>query len=356
MAPRFAVGEWSSMGLSDASDPRLEMLRRWVAEDLGFADGRIEPASADASFRRYFRLTRGTDSFIVMDAPPEKEDIRPFVRVARLMHDLGLNVPVVLAREPDLGLLLLSDLGARLYLDELDGGRDADPLYADAMASLVTLQSRGGQAAAGLPAYDHEFLVREMRLMPRWFLGTHLRLELDPAEEQMLETTFDALAREATVQPQTFVHRDYHSRNLLVGERGRPGIIDFQDAMHGPLTYDLVSLLKDCYIAWPQERVRDWAREHRAALLAAGVAVPGGAGPGGEREFLRAFELMGLQRHLKVLGIFARLFHRDGKAGYLKDLPRVLAYVRAAAAAQPTTRALAEFVARRVEPAFAAAT
>ncbi len=295
------------MGLSDASDSRLELLRRWVAEDLGFTDGRIEPASADASFRRYFRLTRDSDSFIVMDAPPAKEDVRPFVRVAHLMRELGLNVPVVLARDVDRGLLLLTDLGTRLYLQDLDAGREVDRLYGDAMAALVRLQSGGGAAARELPAYDREYLVREMQLMPRWFLETHLRLDLSAQERSMLEETFDALAREAGAQPQTFVHRDYHSRNLLVGEPGSPGIIDFQDAMHGPITYDLVSLLKDCYIAWPAERVRDWALGHRDALLSAGFALPGGA-----QDFLRWFDLMGLQRHIKVLGIFARLHHRDG--------------------------------------------
>ena len=338
------------MGLSDASDSRLELLRRWVTEDLGFADGRIEPASADASFRRYFRLTRDSDSFIVMDAPPAREDVRPFVRVARLMHDLGLNVPVVLASDVDRGLLLLTDLGSRLYLEDLDAGREVDRLYGDAMAALARLQSGGGHAARGLPAYDREYLVREMQLMPRWFLETHLRLDLSGQERQLLEETFDALAREAQAQPQTFVHRDYHSRNLLVCEPGSPGIIDFQDAMHGPVTYDLVSLLKDCYVAWPAERVRDWALGHRAALLEAGFALPGDA-----RDFLRWFDLMGLQRHIKVLGIFARLYHRDGKPGYLKDLPRVLEYVGAAAAAHPQTHAFGEFVARRVAPQFALA-
>ena len=338
------------MGLSDASDSRLAALTRWVVDTLGFADSRIEPASADASFRRYFRVTRGGDTHIVMDAPPDKEDLVPFVNVARLLAGMGLNVPIVLAREAVQGFLLLSDLGSSQYLDELRADRQVDRLYGDALRALVTLQTADDAAARRLPPYDQALLTREMELMPEWFLNRHLDLTVDAAERAMLRRVFDILACAALAQPQCLVHRDYHSRNLLLCEAANPGILDFQDAVYGPVTYDAVSLLKDCYIAWPRERVRGWVLEHRRLLLAAGFAVDGDADT-----FCRWFDLMGLQRHIKVLGIFARLFHRDGKPGYLKDLPRVLDYVREAAAAYPETAAFAGFVTARIDPVFARA-
>jgi aminoglycoside/choline kinase family phosphotransferase len=338
------------MGLTDASDSRLAALTRWVASDLGFSGCGIEPASADASFRRYFRLTRGSDTYIVMDAPPEKENSAPFVSVARMLAGMSLNVPIVLAKDLDQGFLLLSDLGSRQYLDELRAGREVDRLYAQALAALVTMQASGDVAVRELPPYDRGLLLREMALFPEWFLGRHLGLAVGAAERAMIDRLFELLVRSATAQPAAFVHRDYHSRNLLLTPQNNPGILDFQDAVWGPVTYDAVSLLKDCYIAWPAERVREWLREYRAQLIAAGFAV--GADP---NEFLRWFDLMGLQRHLKVLGIFARLFYRDGKPGYLKDLPRVLEYTRAAAAAYPETAEFARFLATHVDAAFAAA-
>ncbi len=349
-AAAFAVCEWSSMGLPDASDSRLTALTRWVVESLGFADSRIEPASADASFRRYFRLTRGTDTHIVMDAPPDKENLIPFVTVAHSLATMGLNVPIVLAREDVQGFLLLSDLGSRPYLDELTAGRDVDRLYEDALSALITMQTTGDIAARDLPKYDRDLLLREMELFPAWFLGKHLGLTVTEGERVMLDQLFDSLVVAALAQPAAFVHRDYHSRNLLLSEVGNPGILDFQDAVHGPVTYDVVSLLKDCYIAWPAARVREWLLDYRSRLEKAGFALYGD-----EADFIRWFDLMGLQRHIKVLGIFARLFYRDGKSGYLKDLPRVLDYARAAAAAYPETAELAEFIAARVDPAFAAA-
>jgi len=338
------------MGLPDASDSRLAALTRWVAEDLGFSGSEIEPASADASFRRYFRLIRGGDSYIVMDAPPDKEDVAPFVSVARRLAGMGLNVPIVLAREPDQGFLLLSDLGTCQYLDELKADREVDRLYADALAALVAMQTAGGAASRELPAYDRELLLREMELLPEWFLGSHLGLMIGSHERAVLDRLFDSLVRSALSQPVTFVHRDYHSRNLLLTQDNNPGILDFQDAVFGPVTYDAVSLLKDCYIAWPAERVRAWLLGYRERLMAAGFAVSGDAA-----QFIRWFDLMGLQRHIKVLGIFARLNYRDGKPGYLKDLPRVLDYARATAAAYPETSEFAEFLAQRIDPAFAAA-
>ncbi|GAC1304116.1 MAG: N-acetylmuramate/N-acetylglucosamine kinase [Steroidobacteraceae bacterium] len=335
------------MGPTDASDSRLAALTRWLNEDLGFIDGRIEPASADASFRRYFRVTRDGDSCIVMDAPPDKEDCEPFVRVARSLAGIGLNVPLVLARELHQGFLLLSDLGTRQYLDELNAGRQVDRLYAEALHALVIMQTDRRGADLELPAYDRSMLVREMELLPEWFFDRHLQLHLSGAERDMLDRSFEALVQSALQQPRALVHRDYHSRNLLLTARNNPGILDFQDAVRGPITYDAVSLLKDCYIAWPAPRVRAWALEFRDALDAAGVDAGADAS-----QFMRWFDLMGLQRHVKVLGIFARLFYRDGKSGYLKDLPRVLDYARVAAANHSETQELADFLQQRVVPAF----
>jgi aminoglycoside/choline kinase family phosphotransferase len=338
------------MGVSDASDSRLALLTRWVVEDLGFADGRIEPASADASFRRYFRLTRGDDSFIIMDAPPEKEALTPFVEVARSLAVIGLNVPLVLARELRQGFLLLTDLGKRQYLDALADERAVDGLYADALGALVKMQAGGRAAARSLPPYDRALLMREMDLMPEWFVNRHLGLVPEPSERGLLDRLFDTLVQNALEQPATFVHRDYHSRNLLVCEPDNPGILDFQDAVCGALTYDAVSLLKDCYIAWPLDRVHRWALDYRRRCLKAGLDA--GAD---ERQFIRWFDLMGLQRHIKVLGIFARLYYRDGKSGYLKDLPRVLAHARDAAALHPETRAFADWITQRLDAPFRAA-
>ena len=246
------------MDLPDASDSRLAQLTRWVFDDLGFEGGRLAPASADASFRRYFRLTRGEDTYIVMDAPPDKEDLGPFSSVARLLLRIGVNVPVILATDSKRGFLLLSDLGVRQYLDELEA-ETADRLYADALGALSIMQTADGATARDLPRYSHALLMREMDLMPEWFLGSHLRLQVSAAERGMLAGQFEILAQSALAQPAAFVHRDYHSRNLLVTETDNPGILDFQDAVWGPVTYDLASLPKDCYIAWPAPRVRDWA-------------------------------------------------------------------------------------------------
>ncbi len=338
------------MGLPDASDSRLADLTRWVLDDLGFAGSRIAPASADASFRRYFRVTRGQDTYIVMDAPPQRENLEPFMNVARILLEIGLNVPMVLAREVRRGFLLMSDLGLRLYLDELVDMDAAERLYGDALGALAIMQTADHALARKLPRYDHSLLMREMELLPEWFLGGHLRLQLSAAERGMLRQLFETLAQSALAQPSVFVHRDYHSRNLLVTADDNPGILDFQDAVQGPVTYDLVSLLKDCYVAWPAARVRAWALQYREQLLARRFLLAAT-----ESEFIRWFDLAGLQRHIKVLGIFARLFYRDGKAGYLKDLPRVLRYTSEAAAQYAETAQFAEFIAMRVEPEFLAA-
>jgi N-acetylmuramate 1-kinase len=334
------------MPVADASDSRLEMLTRWVSEDLGFSDGTIAPASADASFRRYFRVTRGSDTYIVMDAPPGKEDLGPFLKVARILSDIGVNAPAVLARDNAAGLLLLSDLGTQLYLDALRDASAVERLYRDALHALREIQTADAALGADLPRYDHAMLMREMQLMPEWFLERHLGLTITAAQRQMLDELFNALSMAAASQPAVIVHRDYHSRNLLVTAQHNPGIIDFQDAVWGPVTYDVASLLKDCYIAWPAPRVRGWVEEYRASLLERGFQA------GSQPEFLRGFDLIGLQRHIKVLGIFARLYYRDGKPGYLKDLPRVLDYTRAAAAAYPETAPFAKFIASHIDARF----
>jgi aminoglycoside/choline kinase family phosphotransferase len=332
------------------SDSRLALLTRWLREDLGFEHAAIEPASADASFRRYFRVTRGADSHIAMDAPPEKEDLRAYLRVTDMLASFGLNVPLVLARNVPDGLLLLTDLGTRLYLPELTGQSAAERLYGDAFAALVRMQTAGRASSRALPRYDRALLVREMELLPEWFLGRHLQQTIGTPERALLDRLFDSLVQSALAQPATFVHRDYHSRNLLVTDENNPGILDFQDAVHGPVTYDLVSLLRDCYVAWPAVQVDAWALQYRQLLLNAGFELGGD-----ERDFLRWFDLMGLQRHIKVLGIFCRLFYRDGKRQYLSDLPLVLNYVKAVAAAHPETAEFADFIATRIDPHFRAA-
>ena len=334
------------MDLEDARDSRLESLTRWVVDDLGFAGSLIAPASADASFRRYFRVSRGADSFIVMDAPPDKEDLQPFMRVARILSDVGVNVPLILARNAPEGFLLLTDLGTRQYLDALNEA-DVERLYGDALSALLEIQCAAPALGAGLPRYDDALLKREMELLPEWFLGRHLGVALSAADRAMLTRLFEALSESARSQPAVIVHRDYHSRNLLVTPESNPGIIDFQDAVFGPFTYDAVSLLKDCYITWPAARVRDWALKFRDSLLARGLAA------GTQLEYLRWFDLMGLQRHIKVLGIFARLYYRDGKSQYLHDLPRVLRYTQETADAYPESAQFAQYLSQSVAPQFA---
>jgi aminoglycoside/choline kinase family phosphotransferase len=343
----------SSSHGSPARDLRLEQLEQWLAKLFGTRDFQVTTASADASFRRYFRVTRGSDSWIAMDAPPAKEDMEPYIRIAAMLVDVGVNAPRVLERNQEEGFLLNSDLGSQTYLMELDRQGDADRLYADAIGALVRIQSRGGAHAAQLPPYDDALLRREMTLFPEWFCGRHLGLALAGDDETALADVFDTLSAAALQQPRVFVHRDYHSRNLMVGDGARhgenPGILDFQDAVCGPVTYDLVSLLRDCYVAWPADRVRAWALQFRAAARQAGVDE--GASDG---EFLRWFDLMGVQRHLKAIGIFARLWHRDGKPGYLNDIPRTLNYVRAVSGSYRELQFLRSFIDRQVLPALEA--
>ncbi len=324
-------------------DARLELLQGWLSSELRIRSQRIEPASSDASFRRYFRAYCAAGTYIIMDAPPGREDVRPYLRVSEMLAPLGIHVPHVYERDVERGLLLLEDLGRTPYLERLAEPGAEEGLYADALAALATIQLEGGEAAAHLPPYDRTALRREMDLMPEWFLARHLGLEPTAAERQLLEASFEWLIDAALGQPQVFVHRDYHSRNLMVTATGNPGVLDFQDALRGPVGYDLVSLLKDCYIAWPRERVLGWVDGYRARLAARG-------GPAGEdaEEFRRWFDLIGVQRHLKVLGIFARLWHRDGKSGYLADLPLTLRYVCEACRCHAPLRPLGELLEGRV--------
>jgi len=337
------------MTSSTQPDHRKADLEDWLARVLGAAPSRIAPASADASFRRYFRVWRDGQTWVAMDAPPDREDLPSYLRVAGILAGAGVNVPRVLASDLAQGFLLLTDLGSRQYLDALRSGEDADALYGDALAALVRFQARAGSAAAALPAYDAARLRQEMELFPTWFLGRHLGLALSGAERSLLEGAFAALERAALAQPQVLVHRDYHSRNLMVC-KDNPGVLDFQDAVVGPMSYDLVSLLKDCYITWPRERVLGWVDRYLALAGQSGLELPGS-----RAEFVRAFDLMGAQRHIKVLGIFARLWYRDGKAGYLADLPRVLDYTLAVTRSDPLLAELDRFLAERVLPVFPAA-
>jgi aminoglycoside/choline kinase family phosphotransferase len=335
-----------------SGDPRLALIHEWLTAELGLDVERIEVASADASFRRYFRAFNAGDegSSIIMDAPPQREDVRPYLRVSALLERCGVHVPAVLAADVARGFVRLEDLGATQYLERLRAGADPEPLYEDALATLAAIQVRGRAVQDELAPYDRAALERELALMPEWFCGRHLELALTSAEVGLLRQTFDLLIEEALAQPVVFVHRDYHSRNLMVLEARNPGVLDFQDALAGPIAYDLVSLLKDCYIGWPRERVEAWVRRFRALIGAQGLEV--GADEG---EFLRGFDLVGLQRHLKVLGIFARLWYRDGKRGYLADLPRTLDYVVDAAERYPELGGFAEWAARRLRPALAVA-
>lgn len=300
---------------------RLGHLQQWTRGQLGWPDAELKPASADASFRRYFRVQQGDESYVLMDAPPEKEDCGPFIHVSRLLLALGLHVPEILASDLDRGFLLLSDLGTRLYLDELNDS-SVDRLYGDALGALATLQSCGPDSE--LPHYDRKLLLSEMSLFRDWLIGAHLDISLDESQRGNMQRSFERLADNALEQPQVCVHRDYHSRNLMLSDRHNPGILDYQDAVTGPVTYDLVSLLRDCYISWPRQRVEEWALGYFELAAQTGIVRSGQVN---EQQFLKWFDWMGVQRHLKAAGIFARLNHRDGKSGYMNDIPRTLGYV-----------------------------
>ncbi|MGO2133937.1 aminoglycoside phosphotransferase family protein [Marinobacter sp.] len=331
-------------------DHRLQMLTTWVRQFPGFENADARPVSGDASFRRYFRVLKAvsdnsgtmpsqpTIPFIVMDSPPEQEDCGPFVTIGRHWHQAGITVPQIFEADPIRGFLLLEDFGDQLMLGQLSSST-ANALYQNALDELVLIQQLPAQPDHPLPAYDTALLNREMALFRDWLLEGYLGLELDNIEKSMLDTTFALLRESALAQPNVTVHRDYHSRNLLVLEHGsRPGVIDFQDAVSGPVTYDAVSLLKDCYIQWPEEQICEWLETFREQTLGAGLHRA-------DRDTFRQwFELMGMQRHLKAAGIFARLAMRDNKPRYLEDIPRTVSYLLAASKRQPALRHFHEWL------------
>jgi aminoglycoside/choline kinase family phosphotransferase len=311
------------------TDSRLDSLHSWLKglEPSWQLDlSTLAPASADASFRRYFRIGSKNPDFptlIVMDAPPQHEPLDAFIQVDLLLENAGLNVPKILEKNLADGYLLLNDLGTKTYLAELNS-ESADYLYKDATHALVQMQLASKPDV--LPNYDEALLKRELDLFPEWYLNKHLHIELSEVQISQIQQAFELIIQNNLAQAKVYVHRDYHSRNLMVTEKNNPGVIDFQDAVYGPITYDAASLWRDAYIAWPEERVIDWVIQFWEAGRKAGLPMPDDFG-----QFYRDFEWMGLQRHLKVLGIFARLFHRDGKDGYLKDIPLVLEYAIATA-------------------------
>ena len=301
---------------------RQQQLADWLHSLFPEEQFTLAPASVDASFRRYFRATFGDRTLIVMDAPPKHEDCRPFLHIAKLFEEAGTHVPHVYSQNLEEGFLLLSDLGNTTYLQALTTA-NARNLYDAATDALIRIQLSSRENE--LPPYDEPLLLREMRLFPEWYIAKHLNITLSEAQKSKLENVFTQIIAVNLAQPRVYVHRDYHSRNLMYVEESNPGILDFQDAVFGPITYDLVSLFKDAYIRWEEEQVIDWLVRYWEKARLAGLPVRLDFG-----EFYRDYEMMGVQRHLKVLGIFARLYHRDGKDGYLKDLPLVMAYLRAA--------------------------
>ncbi len=313
-------------------DSRAQDARTWALAQLRLGDeAGFEPASADASFRRYFRIRTPDASWIVMDAPPEREDTRPFVEVAALLAEAGLHAPRVLAQQPQAGYLLLTDLGRQTYLDVLDDA-NADAMMKGAIDALIRWQQSSRPGV--LPQYDEALLQRELDLFEDWFVARHLQVALSPEQRQTLQTIQRLLVDAALEQPRVFVHRDYMPRNLMVSEPS-PGVIDFQDAVEGPITYDLVSLLRDAFLSWPSQRVEAWMHHYWERARAEGLPVHDTF-----PAFRRAADLMGLQRHLKVIGIFARIRYRDGKPHYLEDVPRFVAYVHEVASRYPETQPL----------------
>jgi N-acetylmuramate 1-kinase len=324
-----------------SEDFRKITLLKWLENGLHLTVNSCEPASSDASFRRYFRIGLPGQKLIVMDAPPDKENIPQFIKVAELLRQSSVKVPVIYHQNLEDGFLVLEDFGIRSYLDELRPGNASD-LYGNALDSLLQLQTNTALDSP-LPRYDEALLHRELGIFEDWFLGKLLGAEIP---DTLWQSVCDILVNSALEQPITCVHRDYHSRNLMLLEDNSPGIIDFQDAVIGPITYDLVSLLRDCYIAWPQSQVELWATQYHQKLLEAGLIsckLP---------LFTRWFDLMGLQRHLKAIGIFSRLHLRDGKSGYLNDIPRTLNYVLAQASVYPELADFNKFLTQHIVPKY----
>lgn len=296
---------------------RYNLLKNWLREVMQTPDFELKPASEDASFRSYHRLFLQDKSFIVMDAPPPEEDCKPFVQISKTLLASGINVPVIHHMDLEQGFLVLDDFGDTLYLGELNSN-SVDRLYSDAIKSLVTMQSKTG--TDDIPVYNEALLRHEMGLFTEWLLAKHLQIDLSNEETVAINTVFSLLVDNAIQQPQAFVHRDFHSRNLMITETNNPGVIDYQDAVHGPISYDLVSLLKDCYIKWPKQDINRWVEFYLQQLSESRTEID-------RQQFQRWFDLMGVQRHLKASGIFARLSLRDGKHHFLNDVPRTLSYI-----------------------------
>lgn len=314
----------------------------WLSNDLSLAVDRFEPASSDASFRRYFRIYSKGTTYIVMDAPPDKENIDAFIKVANLLSVPGIHVPTIFQSNLAHGFLLLEDLGKTCYFDCLKPS-NADRLYQFALDSLFQQQTQIALDNLEIPYYDRPLLIRELGIFEEWFVSRYLNI---PIPEPLRNRINDLLITSALEQPLTFVHRDYHSRNLMYLGNGKPGIIDFQDAVIGPITYDLVSLLKDCYISWPEIQIDHWRNGYFQRLLQHGIIDCSQA------QFKRWFDLMGLQRHLKAIGIFARLHLRDGKSAYLNDIPRTMDYVTKTCTLYPELSEFAGFLNQQVLPAL----
>ena len=315
-------------------DLRILAMLDWLENDLLMTILSFEPASSDASFRRYFRVKTVSGQYIVMDAPPDKENTGPFIRIADLMRKAQVNVPEIFHINSVDGFLLLEDFGSICFLDQLTA-ENADALYQSAFDSLIKLQSNLSVQDVSLPAYNQQLLERELTIFDEWFLGQLLDTELPDSIRASLHSL---LVRSALEQPVTCVHRDFHSRNLMVVADDSPGILDFQDAVTGPITYDLVSLLRDCYIAWPEQQINGWLNQYYQRLIENGLIDCD------LNQFKRWFDLMGMQRHLKATGIFSRLHLRDGKSNYLKDIPRTLNYVKTQALAYPELSDFSQFL------------
>ncbi len=298
---------------------RLNLLKEWLVELFKTSDFEVIPASEDASFRSYYRVLIKDTSYIVMDAPPEHENSALFVEVSNKLGKSGVNVPVIFNKDVKQGFLLITDFGNDLYLDKLNQST-VETLYNDAIRSLVRIQIDAD--ATGLGLYDEILLREEINLFFDWLLERHLKINLDEKELNALNEITDLLIKNAMEQPQVFVHRDYHSRNLMLCDKDNPGIIDYQDAVLGPISYDLVSLLKDCYIKWKPGQISRWVNQYLDELHTVNPAIKIN-----NKQFQKWFDLMGVQRHLKASGIFARLCHRDGKCGFLNDIPRTLSYI-----------------------------
>lgn len=326
---------------------RDALLKDWLLRELPGRTFTLAPASADASFRRYFRVTLDDKTLIAMDAPPPQEDCRPFVHVAGLMAAAGLHVPAILGQDLEQGFLLLSDLGSTTYLAAINES-NADALFSDAIDALIRWQLASRENV--LPPYDEALLRRELDLFPDWYVKRHLGVDLDASQRESMESIFRVVIAANLAQPRTFVHRDYMPRNLMVSQPN-PGVLDFQDAVHGPITYDVASLFKDAFLSWEEERVLDWTIRYWERARRANLPVNADFG-----EFYRDFEWMGLQRHLKVLGIFARICHRDGKPHYVRDTPRFLNYVRAVAGRYASLTPLLRLFDQLPEPAPVAGT